>query len=435
MIIVIVLLVYVAFGALVNSLIHDLNFIDGLYFTVVTIETIGFGDITPDTTGQRIFICFYMAFGILNVGVAVAMTRETVLEGLELGYRKRLQNLQLRRREARRYRRWEARWLRAVEWRLKEAGKPVWVPDNRFPDEAVRFVGLRGEKHGAGEVHWMKRWLTSLNLRDPSEARKRHIRGHPRGKHLNLDALTPQQLEAAALEAGVPLEMFLAHRQKRPDPDRHDSRLSSSSSTRPNVRGLMPFVHRRRPLGSNWPMNSQTPTHAQVGRMAAMLTKFAMAVTGTHVKMLGHVPEERAHEEGNGSGEGEAVVEGDGDPATKQTRPTDETQAERDDTQGANGPWADEAHSSQEVTPHDSLHPQTPSWTKDLARGRNMKSGIMYENYKEDMEAEEKKAYWVKVNFPIRRNCYDELIAFHSAHCGMVTLPALLDCKKLSREH
>ena len=100
MIIVIVLLVYIAFGALINTLMLDLNFIDGLYFTVVTIETIGFGDIVPRTTGARIFACFYIGVGVITIGLFVAMVRETVLEALELGYRKRVRGMRARRRDA-----------------------------------------------------------------------------------------------------------------------------------------------------------------------------------------------------------------------------------------------------------------------------------------------------------------------------------------------
>lgn len=83
-IIVIVLLCYIAFGALINSFLivseivvysfHHLNslqhldFIDALYYTIVSIETVGFGDIVPLSTGARIFTCAYVAFGIVNLG-------------------------------------------------------------------------------------------------------------------------------------------------------------------------------------------------------------------------------------------------------------------------------------------------------------------------------------------------------------------------------
>lgn len=40
-ILVILLLSYIAFGALIHSILLGLNFIDAMYFTLVTIETIG----------------------------------------------------------------------------------------------------------------------------------------------------------------------------------------------------------------------------------------------------------------------------------------------------------------------------------------------------------------------------------------------------------
>lgn len=418
MIIVIVLLVYIAFGALVNSFLLHLNFIDGLYFTVVTIETIGFGDIVPNNTGSRVFTCFYMAFGILNVGVAVAMTRETVLEGLELGYRKRLRNLQLRRREARRFRRWEARWRRAVEWRLKAAGKPVWVPDAHCPTEEVRFVGLHGDVEGAGEVHWMKRWLNAIGVKDAKELgapNRLHTKGHPRGRHLNIDALEPQQLEGAALEAGVPLEMFLATPRERPAPQRQGSRRSGVSASAASGAGSgrgesfrrMWWTHRH-PDTNGWPTYPQTPTHAQVGRMAAMVTKFAMAVTGTHVHMLGHSPETHPSRQREEDAEREAapnrnVVFFDErrpqtDGASGSSRAGEKAEEQRSEGEGERKKEEPEAfRPAGHLVAEGTLHPNVPSWAKDLASGRNTKSGMLYEHLKEDMEAEESKAYWAKV--------------------------------------
>lgn len=431
MIIVITLLVYIAFGALVNSFLLNLNFIDGLYFTVVTIETIGFGDIVPDDTGSRVFTCFYMAFGILLVGIAVAMTRETVLEGLEVGYRKRLRNLKLRRREARRFRHWEVRWRRAVEWRLKEAGKPLWAPDVHASKEEVRFVGLDGDKDGAGEVHWMRKWLETLGVKSamPSADLRRHVRHHPRGKHLNIDALSPQQLEAAALEAGVPLEMFLSPPSPRPQSERAGSQRSTSSTRSQHKAGeghRRLFWYHRHQDTNGWPTSPQTPTHAQVGRMAAMVTKFAMAVTGTHVHMLGHSPEThpslQMQEEANRDAapnqdpvffdekrpgdeqlrQGSNAREDDGHPGGQQQQ-EEKGEENVDRREHVNSPHSRNANESSRIPAHGplvvegSLHPNVPGWAKDLASGRNTRADMLYENIKEDAEAEEFKAYYAKV--------------------------------------
>jgi potassium channel subfamily K, other eukaryote len=84
-----IMLCYIAIGSLVNGVLMKLSFIDGLYFTVCSIETIGFGDITPISTGARVFVCAYSALGIVNLGLAVGSARDTVLEALEQGYRNR----------------------------------------------------------------------------------------------------------------------------------------------------------------------------------------------------------------------------------------------------------------------------------------------------------------------------------------------------------
>jgi hypothetical protein len=67
----------------------DLTFINGLYFTVVTIETIGFGDFVPRNTVSRVFVAFHSTVGIVNLALAVSLCRETVMEVFEQAYRKR----------------------------------------------------------------------------------------------------------------------------------------------------------------------------------------------------------------------------------------------------------------------------------------------------------------------------------------------------------
>jgi voltage-gated potassium channel len=44
--------------------IEHLSFLDALYFTIVTITTVGYGDITPVTTGGKIFSIFLIIIGI-----------------------------------------------------------------------------------------------------------------------------------------------------------------------------------------------------------------------------------------------------------------------------------------------------------------------------------------------------------------------------------
>ncbi|KAB5590237.1 hypothetical protein CTheo_6315 [Ceratobasidium theobromae] len=119
-IIVMVLLCYIALGAMCYSFIIGISFQDGLYFTVVSIETVGFGDIILTTTLGRIFSMFYNTFGIINLGLAVSTTRETIIESFENSYRKRrAQRERLKHTRAQ---------IRAAEQMLHRMGAPVYVP-------------------------------------------------------------------------------------------------------------------------------------------------------------------------------------------------------------------------------------------------------------------------------------------------------------------
>ncbi|CCM01199.1 uncharacterized protein FIBRA_03247 [Fibroporia radiculosa] len=249
MIMVIVVLMYLALGAVVNSRLLSLSFINGLYYSTVCIETIGFGDIVPNTTGGRVFACMYIPVGMVILGIVISICRSTVLEGLNVGYRKRLRRLRERRRAARQ-------------------SSPVWVSDKewRENEEGIRFVGLGGEAEGADAEFWFIRALRVVGMRkarSPSVRSPHHVPGHPHGKHLNINALTRQQLGEAALEAGIPPDKFIYVSPAR--------RIALGDVQEADTQ---PLPHR------GWPANVKTPTEAQLGRMATILTKVAFAVSG-----------------------------------------------------------------------------------------------------------------------------------------------------------
>ncbi|THV07162.1 voltage-gated potassium channel [Dendrothele bispora CBS 962.96] len=219
-IIVIILLCYIAFGALIHCVLTELNFIDALYFTVCSIETIGFGDIVITTTGAKVFTCIYSILGILNLALAVSLTRETVIEALEASYRKRMNNIKNRRKKIRWARRVGRRWMGAVTWRLRESGHDLWV----WNDEELNDGDGDDSDEDYGKVkeicrqvirtyHVIRRSILHLTdsvlpyqgTWEPSDKSPLWDIPHPHGMHLNLEALTESQLEAAAMEAGVPL--------------------------------------------------------------------------------------------------------------------------------------------------------------------------------------------------------------------------------------
>jgi voltage-gated potassium channel len=54
----------VIIGTIGFMIIESLSFLDALYFTVVTISTVGYGDVSPATTGGKIFAIIIIIIGI-----------------------------------------------------------------------------------------------------------------------------------------------------------------------------------------------------------------------------------------------------------------------------------------------------------------------------------------------------------------------------------
>ncbi|KAK3842915.1 MAG: hypothetical protein J3R72DRAFT_122924 [Linnemannia gamsii] len=73
---------YLAIGALVFIYLEKWTFLDAMFFVMVTITTIGFGDRVPQTTGGRIFVVVYAAGGIVLLALAVNAIRYVILEDL-----------------------------------------------------------------------------------------------------------------------------------------------------------------------------------------------------------------------------------------------------------------------------------------------------------------------------------------------------------------
>ena len=162
-IIVMILLVYMAVGALCfNFLLPEIAFQNALYFTVVSIETIGFGDITPSTIGAKIFLFFYAPLGILNLAVTVGTARDTIVESWNAAYRRRRHEVLKRHQERKQQRTEEAIHRAAIERQLEAAGIPLYV-----------------------------------------NSRNGGIRGGSKGRKLNVKALSVDQLSAAESQAMV----------------------------------------------------------------------------------------------------------------------------------------------------------------------------------------------------------------------------------------
>lgn len=53
-----------AVGTVVFSALEDWSYVDSFYFSAVTVTTVGFGDITPDTSTAKMFAVVYIFVGI-----------------------------------------------------------------------------------------------------------------------------------------------------------------------------------------------------------------------------------------------------------------------------------------------------------------------------------------------------------------------------------
>ena len=51
-------------GTIVYGVVEDWSWVDSLYFSVVAVTTVGFGDLTPSTDGSKLFTVFYVLSGI-----------------------------------------------------------------------------------------------------------------------------------------------------------------------------------------------------------------------------------------------------------------------------------------------------------------------------------------------------------------------------------
>jgi len=54
----------VAVGSVVYHFLEGWNWLDSIYFSVITLTTIGYGDFSPQTVGGKIFTIFYIGIGV-----------------------------------------------------------------------------------------------------------------------------------------------------------------------------------------------------------------------------------------------------------------------------------------------------------------------------------------------------------------------------------
>lgn len=74
---------FAAIGAVSMMCLEGMALLDGVYWAVVTITTVGYGDFSPKTEYGRIFTCFYATVGVATVAWALSgVTQSFLSEGL-----------------------------------------------------------------------------------------------------------------------------------------------------------------------------------------------------------------------------------------------------------------------------------------------------------------------------------------------------------------
>lgn len=57
-------LIILAIGTFSYHYLEGWDYIDSLYFSVITLTTVGYGDLSPQTTGGKLFTIFYIFIGL-----------------------------------------------------------------------------------------------------------------------------------------------------------------------------------------------------------------------------------------------------------------------------------------------------------------------------------------------------------------------------------
>jgi Ion channel. len=70
-----------AFGTVGYMLLSNYSFVDALYMTVITVTTVGFGEVKPFTPEEKLFTIFLIVTSITIFGYAVSVFSEYLVSG------------------------------------------------------------------------------------------------------------------------------------------------------------------------------------------------------------------------------------------------------------------------------------------------------------------------------------------------------------------
>lgn len=64
----------IGIGTVFYNLVEDFPWVDAYYFSVVTLATVGYGDLAPQTTAGKLFTTFYIFIGVGIVTTFITYT-------------------------------------------------------------------------------------------------------------------------------------------------------------------------------------------------------------------------------------------------------------------------------------------------------------------------------------------------------------------------
>ena len=73
-------LIWIAIGTVVYHYLEKLEWVDSLYFSTVTLTTVGYGDFTPETDTGKMFTVLYVLVGIGIIATFISALGKRRLE-------------------------------------------------------------------------------------------------------------------------------------------------------------------------------------------------------------------------------------------------------------------------------------------------------------------------------------------------------------------
>jgi hypothetical protein len=73
----------IALGTVAFKLLEEWTWIQSFYFSVVTLTTVGYGDLNPTTDGSRLFTALYILSGVAIALAAMGIIGMNILERRE----------------------------------------------------------------------------------------------------------------------------------------------------------------------------------------------------------------------------------------------------------------------------------------------------------------------------------------------------------------